>query len=85
MIFGPLSVGIVTGLMLGKIRSLSDQLAAKSKLFRAMADFSLEFTFFRKVNGEYEYASPACQQLTGYSPEDFYATPSFMDRLIHPG
>ena len=84
MIFGPLSVSIVTGLMLGKIRLLRDQLADKSKLFRALADFSLEFAFFRKVSGEYEYASPACQRLTGYTPEDFYATPSFMDRLIHP-
>jgi len=84
MIFGPLSVSIVTGLMLGKIRLLRDQLADKSKLFRAMADFSMEFTFFRKVSGEYEYASPACQRLTGYTPEDFYANPSFMDRLIHP-
>jgi len=84
MIFGPLSVSIVTGLLLGKIRLLRYQIAEKNKLFRAMADLALEFTYFRKVNGEYEYASPACAQLTGYDVEEFYSTPNFMDRLIYP-
>lgn len=35
-------------------------------------------------DGTYEYVSPAATQMFGYPPEDFYATPRFVARLIHP-
>lgn len=53
-------------------------------IFKAVVDFSLEFTYIRTVKGRYQYVSPAVYQLTGYSTEDFYQTPNFMDAIIHP-
>ena len=53
-------------------------------IFKAVVDLSLEFTYVRTVNGNYEYVSPAVLPLTGYTPEDFYSTPNFMDAIIHP-
>ncbi len=53
-------------------------------IFKAVVDLSLEFTYVRTVEGNYEYVSPAVFDLTGYTPEDFYSTPNFMDRIIHP-
>ncbi len=35
-------------------------------------------------DGRYEYVSPASAALTGYSPEEFYADPVLIRRLIHP-
>lgn len=34
--------------------------------------------------GKYEYVSPAAASLTGYTPEEFYADPSIIWKVIHP-
>ncbi len=84
MLIVPVSLAIAIGLLLGKVLVLREQLAARNRLFSVLADFALEFTYFRKISGEYEYVSPACKALTGYAQEDFYRQANFMDRLIHP-
>lgn len=84
MLVVPISLGCVLGLLIGKVQTLRMELAERNRLFAALSDFAIEFTYFRKVSGEYEYVSPACKQLTGYSQEDFYRQPNFMDTLIYP-
>lgn len=34
--------------------------------------------------GKYEYINPACHQITGYHPEEFYNDPSLLSKIIHP-
>ncbi|MDP2786313.1 MAG: PAS domain-containing protein, partial [Sulfurimicrobium sp.] len=80
----PVIMGMVLGLLVGKVQVLRMHLTERNRLFSALADFALEFTYFRKISGEYEYVSPACKALTGYEQEDFYRQANFMDRLIHP-
>ena len=53
-------------------------------LFKAVVDFSLEFTYVRTVAGKYQYVSPAVYDLTGYSADDFYQMDNFMNQIIHP-
>jgi PAS domain S-box-containing protein len=36
------------------------------------------------VNGVYEYVNKACVNVTGYSRDDFYNTPMFILKIIHP-
>ncbi|MDP2829997.1 MAG: EAL domain-containing protein [Sulfuricellaceae bacterium] len=84
MIVVPLLLGTALGLLVGKVQVLRARLTERNRLFSALAEFALEFTYFRKISGEYEYVSPACKQLTGYEQEDFYRQDNFMDRLIHP-
>ncbi|MBU0594907.1 MAG: GGDEF and EAL domain-containing protein [Gammaproteobacteria bacterium] len=84
MLIVPFSLAATIGILLGKVLVLREQLAERNRLFSALADFALEFTYFRKISGEYEYVSPACKQLTGYEQEFFYSQPNFMDSLIHP-
>ncbi len=84
MLIVPLSLATTIGLLLGKVLVLRAKLAERNQLFSALADFALEFTYFRKISGEYEYVSPACRRLTGYEQRDFYRQANFMDQLIHP-
>ena len=35
-------------------------------------------------DGKYEYVSPASRDVFGYSPEEFYATPLLIGKIIHP-
>ena len=80
----PIFLSIGLGFLLGRIAILKERLAAKTKLFRAVADFAQEFTYFRSIDGQYEYVSPSCKNITGYTTDDFYNTPNLMTTLIHP-
>ncbi|WEJ63179.1 putative bifunctional diguanylate cyclase/phosphodiesterase [Thiomicrorhabdus lithotrophica] len=80
----PIVVALIFGLGMGYLSKRSEVHKKERALFKAVVDFSLEFTFVRNVEGKYEFVSPAVEDLTGYSPEDFYKTPNFMDSIIHP-
>jgi len=80
----PFFVSIAFGMVMGRYALLKQRLRDKGEQFRAIADLAQEFTYYRRIDGHYEYVSPACMNLTGYSPEDFYTTPNLMDLLIHP-
>ncbi|MDX1347395.1 MAG: EAL domain-containing protein [Thiomicrorhabdus chilensis] len=80
----PALASLFVALLLIKIKLLQSDMERKSSLFKAAVDFSLEFTYVRSVKGEYEYVSPAVLEMTGYTQDEFYAKPSFMDSIIHP-
>ena len=80
----PIFMALGFGVLLGRISILKERLAQRTRQFRAVADFAQEFTYFRSLDGDYEYVSPSCESLTGYPQEQFYANPNFMDNLIHP-
>ncbi len=81
--FMPLLVGLVIGSLLGRAELLKQRLREKSEQFRAIADLAQEFTYYRRIDGSYEYVSPSCEQMLGYPPEAFYKEPNLMDRLVH--
>lgn len=81
---GPTVVSIIIGSLLAKSVLLKRALRNKSEQFRAMVDLAHEFTYLRRIDGQYEYVSPYCINLTGYDEQAFYSTPNLMDQLIHP-
>ncbi len=80
----PIFVSLLLAGLWGRVTQLNALQKRESILFKAVVDFSLEFTYVRTVEGEYEYVSPAVLGITGYSPADFYQTPNFMDAIIYP-
>ncbi len=82
--FVPFLVSLLVGTLLGRAALLKQRLKRQGEQFRAIADLAQEFTYYRTADGTYEYVSPACLATTGYTPDEFYATPNLMDRLIHP-
>jgi len=80
----PLLVSLGVGSLLGRFALLKNELQEQGEQFRAIADLAQEFTYFRRIDGYYEYVSPACEALTGYTQEEFYLTPNLMDLLIYP-
>lgn len=77
-------VALIVATLLANVVLLKFKIEHEHALFKAIADFSLEFKYIRSVNGEYDYVSPAVLEMTGYSQQEFYAEPNFMDRIIHP-
>jgi|GEM_PF-1902424 len=53
--------------------------------FRRLAENARDVIYRMSLpNGVYEYVSPAAVDLFGYAPEEFYAAPGLIRKLVHP-
>lgn len=68
-----------------EIDARQNKLAERELLYRTVVDFSSEMVFW--VSSDHlkmNYVSPSCQDLTGYSTEEFYNRPQLLEEMIHP-
>ncbi|MHC1699730.1 MAG: PAS domain S-box protein [Humidesulfovibrio sp.] len=77
--------------LIGNARDVSEQSEARQALaenearFRVLAENSRDLFFsMRFPEGSFEYLSPSYGEVTGYSPEEHYADPGIMFRVIAP-
>lgn len=78
----------------GEIVSVSDDVTERKKSedalkeseqkFRIVADYTYDWETWENPDGEYVYISPSCEQITGYSPEEFKNQPDLQFRILHP-
>jgi len=63
-----------------------EALARSEERFRLLAENAQDIVFrFRLVPSPgFEYVSPAIRTITGYTPEEFYADPALIFRVVHP-
>jgi len=62
-----------------------EELAKRELLYRTVVDFSSEMVFWLAPDrSTMHYVSPSCSDVTGYSPEEFYATPGLLSSMVHP-
>jgi len=47
-------------------------LKSLGKKFQTIADHSYDLTFLQRPDGSFEYVSPSCKPILGYTPEEFY-------------
>lgn len=80
----PTLVALAVGTLVGYLFTLRKALQVTSEQFRAIADQALEFVYLRRLDGVYDYVSPSCAEITGYSVNAFYDRPNLMDELIYP-
>jgi len=76
---------LVAGLVvqLRRRRRVERTLARAETRYRTVADFTHDWEFWRRPDGSFEYVSPACERLSGYSPAEFKADPELLERLVH--
>lgn len=67
-----------------KRREAEENLRQAEERFRALSDFAAEWIFWRDADGKLVYISPACEQMTGYTLEELYHNPSFMEEMVLP-
>lgn len=61
------------------------ELQISEERFRRLAENAPDMIYRMSLpDGKYEYVSPAAQTIFGYSPEEFYCTPVFIQQTIHP-
>jgi PAS domain S-box-containing protein len=66
-------------------RRAKEALRKSEEKFRRLADNAPDMIYRMALpEGRYDYISPACVALTGYTPEEFYKDPDLVRKLIHP-
>jgi len=62
------------------------QAAEREPFFRLLAENGQDVVYRYRVRPEpgFEYVSPSCTRMTGYTPEEHYADPELPRRLVHP-
>lgn len=54
------------------------------KKFRIVSEFAYNFEYWLGQDNTLVFISPSCQDLTGYSREEFITNPKLLETMIHP-
>jgi PAS domain S-box-containing protein len=52
--------------------------------FRIVADFTYDWEYWIAPDGSFVYMSPSCEQITGYTAQEFMDNSHLLDDIIHP-
>ncbi len=66
------------------LRDAYARLRESETRYRILADYSADWDYWLDADRRYQYISPACESVCGYTPEAFLADPELMQRLVHP-
>ncbi len=80
-----------THLELSRLRHVLEELVAQRTLlleqseekYRILAEYSPNWEYWTSAGGGLLYMSPACQDVSGYAPADFFADPGLLDNIVH--
>jgi diguanylate cyclase (GGDEF)-like protein/PAS domain S-box-containing protein len=61
-----------------------EALRESEERFRTIADYTYDWEYWLSPEGCVLYVSPACERVSGYAPDDFYADPGLLDRIVLP-
>ena len=52
--------------------------------YRILAEYSPNWEYWLAQDGSFLYVSPACETVSGYAPDEFFADARLMESVIHP-
>jgi PAS domain-containing protein len=59
-------------------------LQASEEKFRTVADFTYDWEYWINEKGAFNYISPSCERITGYSVKEFEDNPALLLDILHP-
>jgi PAS domain S-box-containing protein len=65
-------------------KQTAETLRQNEQKFRVVADFTHDWEYWREPGGVFQYISPSCEAITGYSQAEFEADATLIARIIHP-
>lgn len=78
-------IGIIQDITAQKQSEEAEEALQESeRRYRAIADYNPNWEYWILPDGSLRYVSPLSEQVSGYTPEEFYADPGLLTRIIHP-
>ena len=77
---------LIAGLLINlrKRRRAEQAVAASEERYRTVADYNYDWEYWAAPDGTMLYVSPACERITGYSPQEFIARHALRYEIIIP-
>jgi len=70
--------------LLREMREAADRLAESEERYRTVALFAHGWEYWVTPEGRYVYVSPACERISGYTPDAFMNDPQLFHSIVHP-
>lgn len=70
--------------MLMELDSKNLALIKSKERYRIVTEFTNDFTYWMRPDDTFEFVSPACLTVTGYTREELIAKPELMQEMIYP-
>ena len=70
--------------MVVELEQQTKALQQSEQRYRIVTEFTDDFTYWRRPDGSFEFISPACLEVTGYSREELYNRPQLMEEMVYP-
>jgi len=76
---------LVAGLVIQlRRRKRTEEALAKAEVrYRTVADFTHDWEFWQRPDGGFEYISPSCQQVSGYTTDELRTSPDRLLQMVH--
>lgn len=65
-------------------KQVEEALKESEQRYRTIADFTSDWEYWIMPDGAFRYISLSCEEVSGYSPDEFYHDPQLLTRIIHP-
>ena len=69
---------------ISEVKRWAEKLRKNEIRFHAIADSSNNWEYWLEANGSLAYVSPACQNISGFSPEELTRNPGLLQTIVHP-
>lgn len=66
-----------------RVSELEATLRGTSQHYRIVADFTYDWEYWITTPGQFQYISPSCERITGYSAKEFAQDPYLLKRIVH--
>ncbi|MDO9279628.1 MAG: diguanylate cyclase [Polaromonas sp.] len=76
--------------MVGIVQDITEQKKTEMAIrdaefrYRTVADLTSDWEYWSLPDGTLRYVSPSCEEVSGYTADEFYADPGLLTRVIHP-
>jgi diguanylate cyclase (GGDEF)-like protein/hemerythrin-like metal-binding protein/PAS domain S-box-containing protein len=65
-------------------KQLEEALKESELRYRTVADYTSDWEYWILPDNTFRYVSPSSEQVSGYTPNEFYADPQLLAQIIHP-